>query len=154
MDRIAMSQEERVRWRKKLQKEAGGGSKYAIPAGRGCGVPFVSGMPDERIAGSTSGQAGPSGDYLRCGCHRRHSDSRRRVSLCRLGAEMAGTAIQDCEAIPYHTELAQELAAFLPPEHELFAVCVASVLSYRESARRAGFHEDSGLKLTRMQAVL
>jgi len=67
---------------------------------------------------------------------------------------MAGTAIQDCEAIPYHTELAQELAAFLPPEHELFAVCVASVLSYRESARRAGFHEDSGLRLTRMPAVL
>jgi hypothetical protein len=51
------------------------------------------------------------------------------------------------------SELAQELAAVLPPEHELFAAYVASGLSYRESARRAGFHEDNGFRLTKMPAV-
>jgi hypothetical protein len=51
------------------------------------------------------------------------------------------------------TELSQELAGILSPQHELFAVCVASGLSYRESTRRAVFHEDNGFRLTRVPAV-
>jgi hypothetical protein len=51
------------------------------------------------------------------------------------------------------SELTQELAAVLPPDHELFAVHVSSGLSYRESARRAGFHEDTGFKIMQMPAV-
>jgi hypothetical protein len=56
-------------------------------------------------------------------------------------------------AIHERTELSQELAAVLSPQHELFAVCVASGLSYRESARRTGFHEDNGFRLTKIPAV-
>jgi hypothetical protein len=56
-------------------------------------------------------------------------------------------------AVQERTELSQELAAILSPQHELFAVCVASGLSYRESARRAGFHEDNGFRLTKVPAV-
>lgn len=55
--------------------------------------------------------------------------------------------------ITERTDLSQELAAVLPPEDELFAVYVSSGLSYRESARRAGFHEDNGFRLTKMPAV-
>ena len=42
--------------------------------------------------------------------------------------------------VPERAEVTQDLAAVLPPEHELFAVYVSSGLSYRESARRAEFH--------------
>jgi hypothetical protein len=52
--------------------------------------------------------------------------------------------------ISERTELSQELAAVLSPQHELFAVYVASGLGYRESARRAGFHEDNGFRLMQM----
>jgi hypothetical protein len=55
--------------------------------------------------------------------------------------------------ISARADSSQELAAVLPPEHELFAVYVSSGLSYGESARRAGFHEDNGLRLTKMPAV-
>jgi hypothetical protein len=66
---------------------------------------------------------------------------------------MADTAIHERGAIFERTELAEELAAVLPPQQELFAVYVASGLSYRESARRAGFHEDNGFRLTKIPAV-
>jgi len=56
-------------------------------------------------------------------------------------------------AIPERTDLSQELAAFLPHQHELFAVQVASGLSYRESAKRAGFHPDSGWKIIKLPHV-
>jgi len=56
-------------------------------------------------------------------------------------------------AIPDRSELSQELAVLLPPRHELFAVHIASGLSYREAARRAGFHEDNGFRLMRMAFV-
>ena len=57
------------------------------------------------------------------------------------------------QARPERTELSQELDAVLPREHELFAIYVASGLSYRESARRAGFHEDNGFRLKKMPAI-
>jgi hypothetical protein len=56
-------------------------------------------------------------------------------------------------AIHERTELSHELAAVLPPEQELFAVYVASGLSYREAAREAGFHEDNGFRLTKIPSV-
>jgi hypothetical protein len=56
-------------------------------------------------------------------------------------------------AIPDRSEMSQELAVLLPPRHELFAVQVASGLSYREAARRAGFHEDNGFRLMQMPSV-
>jgi hypothetical protein len=55
--------------------------------------------------------------------------------------------------IPDRSELSQELAAVLSPDHELFAAEVASGRSYREAARRAGFHEDNGFRLMQMPAV-
>jgi len=51
------------------------------------------------------------------------------------------------------TELAEALAEVLPLKHKLFAVQVASGLSYRESARRVGYHEDHGHRLMRKPAV-
>jgi hypothetical protein len=55
--------------------------------------------------------------------------------------------------ISSRSELSQELAAVLSPDHELFAAEVASGRSYREAARRAGFHEDNGFRLMQMPAV-
>ncbi|MGA2114862.1 MAG: hypothetical protein ABSH56_08945 [Bryobacteraceae bacterium] len=52
-------------------------------------------------------------------------------------------------AIPDRFETGQALAVILPPEHQTFAVCVASGLSQRESAKRVGFHEDNGFRLMR-----
>jgi hypothetical protein len=51
------------------------------------------------------------------------------------------------------SELSQELAAVLSPDHELFAAEVACGRSYREAARRAGFHEDNGFRLMQMSAI-
>ena len=56
-------------------------------------------------------------------------------------------------AIAGRTEPYREIAVVLPPEHEMFAVHVASGRSYRESARLAGFHEDNGFRLMQMPAV-
>ena len=56
-------------------------------------------------------------------------------------------------AIPDRSEVSRALAVILPPQHELFAVHVASGRSYRESARLAGFHEDNGNRLMRMAEV-
>jgi hypothetical protein len=41
----------------------------------------------------------------------------------------------------------------MPPQHELFAVYVASGLSYRAAARSAGFHEDNGFRLMQLASV-
>jgi hypothetical protein len=60
---------------------------------------------------------------------------------------MGAIPISEC------TELAEALAEALPLKHKLFAVQVASGLSYRESARRVGFHEDHGHRLMRKPAV-
>jgi hypothetical protein len=60
---------------------------------------------------------------------------------------MGAISISEC------TELAEALAEVLPLKHKLFAVQVASGLSYRESARRVGFHEDHGNRLMRKPAV-
>jgi hypothetical protein len=56
-------------------------------------------------------------------------------------------------AIAERVVLFQELAAVLPPDHELLAVHVASGLSDRESERRAGFHEDNNFRLTKVPTV-
>jgi len=56
-------------------------------------------------------------------------------------------------AIHERTELSQELASVLSPEHELFAASVASGMSYRTSAKTAGFNEHNGFKLMQMPAV-
>jgi hypothetical protein len=55
--------------------------------------------------------------------------------------------------ISERSELSKELAAVLSPDHELFAAEVASGRSYREAARRAGFHEDNGFRLVQMPAI-
>jgi hypothetical protein len=60
---------------------------------------------------------------------------------------MAAVALSD------RSELSRELAAVLSPDHELFAAEVASGRSYREAARRAGFHEDTGFKIMQIPAV-
>ena len=56
-------------------------------------------------------------------------------------------------ANPEFAELSRELAAVLPPEHELFAASVAAGMSYRESAKHAGFHEDNGFRLMQMPRI-
>jgi len=66
---------------------------------------------------------------------------------------MAATTIHAREAIPEHSELAQELASVLSPEHELFASSVASGMSYRESAKAAGFSENHGFRIMQMPPV-
>jgi hypothetical protein len=69
------------------------------------------------------------------------------MSLGRLGDEMGAIAN------PEFAELSRELAAVLPPEHELFAASVAAGMSYRESAKHAGFHEDNGFRLMQMPRI-
>jgi hypothetical protein len=51
------------------------------------------------------------------------------------------------------SELYREDAVILPPKHELFAASVAGGMSYRESARRAGYHEDHGFRLMQVDAI-
>lgn len=56
-------------------------------------------------------------------------------------------------AIEERSELSQRLAANLSAEYELFAVQVASGLSYRASAKVAGFSEDNGFRLMQIPQV-
>jgi hypothetical protein len=51
------------------------------------------------------------------------------------------------------SELSQMLAEILRPRQELFAVNVASGMSYRRSARLAGYHEDHGDRLMRKAGI-
>jgi hypothetical protein len=60
---------------------------------------------------------------------------------------MAGKAIHE------RSELSQMLARILRPRQQLFAVNVASGMSYRKSARLAGYHEDHGDRLMRKLAI-
>jgi hypothetical protein len=54
---------------------------------------------------------------------------------------------------PERTELTQDLAVVVQSRHEQFAVLVASGLSYREAARRAGYNPDNSWRLMRTQAI-
>jgi hypothetical protein len=54
---------------------------------------------------------------------------------------------------PDRSERSRGIAVILPPEHELFAVSVACGLSYRKSARLAGYHEDNGFRLMQVEAI-
>src|SRR5215472_10022122 len=49
--------------------------------------------------------------------------------------------------------LGGEMARLQRPEYELFAASMASGMSQRKSARRAGFHEDHGWRLMRDYAI-
>jgi hypothetical protein len=65
----------------------------------------------------------------------------------RLESEMA------CKAIRERDELSQMVANRPRPRQRLFAAHVALGLSYGESARRAGYHEDHGNRLMRKPAI-
>ena len=60
---------------------------------------------------------------------------------------MAGLAIAD------RGELARDLASVLSPEYELFASSMACGMSYRASARAAGFSESHGFRIMQMPRV-
>lgn len=56
-------------------------------------------------------------------------------------------------AVENRSELSQELANNLTPEHEVFAVSVSSGLSYRNAAKVAGFAEDHGFRIMQLPRV-
>ena len=56
-------------------------------------------------------------------------------------------------ASPEHAEVGQDLAVVAQFRHEQFAVLVASGLSYREAARRAGYNPDNSWRLMQTPAV-
>jgi hypothetical protein len=56
-------------------------------------------------------------------------------------------------ASPEHAEVGQDLAVVAQFRHEQFAVLVASGLSYREAARRAGYNPDNSWRLMQTRAV-
>ena len=66
---------------------------------------------------------------------------------------MAGTAIHERVVIPERTELAQDRAVEVESRHEQFAFLVASGLSYREAARRAGYNPDNSWRLMQSRAI-
>jgi hypothetical protein len=69
------------------------------------------------------------------------------MSLGRLGDEMASVPSLE------HTEARQDLAVVAQLQHEQFAVLVASGLSYREAARRAGYNPDNSWRLRQTPAI-
>jgi hypothetical protein len=50
-------------------------------------------------------------------------------------------------------EVTQDLAVIVQSRHEQFAVLVASGLSYREAARRAGYNPDNSWRLMQTRAI-
>ena len=56
-------------------------------------------------------------------------------------------------ASPERAEVSQDLAVVAHFRHEQFAVLVASGLSYREAARRAGYNPDNSWRLMQTPAV-
>jgi hypothetical protein len=54
---------------------------------------------------------------------------------------------------PESSEVTQDLAVVVQSRHEQFAVLVASGLSYREAARRAGYNPDNSWRLMQTQAI-
>jgi hypothetical protein len=54
---------------------------------------------------------------------------------------------------PASAELAVELASVLSPEYELFAASIAAGMSYRASAKAAGFSENHGFRIMQMPRV-
>ena len=55
--------------------------------------------------------------------------------------------------ISERAEVAQDLAVVVQSRHEQFAVLVASGVSYREAARRAGFNPDNSWRLMQTRGI-
>jgi hypothetical protein len=55
--------------------------------------------------------------------------------------------------VPEPAEVTQDLTVVVQSRHEQFAVLVASGLSYREAARRAGYNPDNSWRLMQTRAI-